>query len=346
MRVIGALTNVVLTAGSAAVFAIGVAASSRAADKPFSIAISNAYYGNNWRHQMVESFNKAADQAKKDKLVSDYVVLNGDNTVNAQIAQMSDLIIKKPDAILMNAASLTALNGVVQKACAAGIVVVAFDSIVSAPCAYKVDWDFANWQGPLTDGVAKLMGGKGNMIVVRGVRGSAPDKFIYEQEMKTLEKYPDIKVVSTVYGMASSSVAQQAISNVLPSLPTVQGIIGDAQAYGAVQALEQFGGPYATKMPIIGGDGDANFIHWWIEQKKKNGYQTLSLNTAPSISQVALWVAIAILEGKKVPKDMKMPVQTVTNDTVENFADLKPGTVVAPDYSAEWVDKNLLNQEN
>lgn len=88
---------------------------------------------------MVDLFRKTADQAKKARLISDYIVLNDDNFVNAQVSQMIDLIIRKPDVILIDAASLTALSGVVQKACAAEIIVVTFDWIASAPCAYKID---------------------------------------------------------------------------------------------------------------------------------------------------------------------------------------------------------------
>jgi ribose transport system substrate-binding protein len=292
---------------------------------------------------MVDAFHKSADQAKKQGLISGYIVLNGDNSVSAQISQMIDLILRKPDVILLDAASLTALNGVVQKACAVGIVVVAFDSIASAPCAYKIDWDFANWQGPLVEGVAKLMGGKGNLIIVRGVRGSAPDKLMYEQQIETLKRYPDIKIVGTVYGMATAAVTQSAVSNVLPSLPPIAGVIGDG-SYGVAQAFEQFGG--ANKMPVISGDGDANFVHWWIQQKQNSGYKTLSMNAAPSISQAALWVALEIVNHHKVPKYMKMSASTVTNDTVEQYSGLKPGTAVASEYSADWVRGNLLSQKN
>jgi ribose transport system substrate-binding protein len=328
---------------AAAVLAIALLTPSAVAAKPPFIAVSNAYYGNNWRHQMVDSFRKAADQAKKKGLISGYIVLNGDNSVSAQISQMIDLILRKPDVILIDAASLTALNGVVQKACAVGIIVVAFDSIASAPCAYKIDWDFANWQRPLVEGVAKLMGGKGNLIIVRGVRGSAPDKLMYEQQIETLKRYPDIKIVSTVYGMATAAVTQSAVSNVLPSLPPITGVIGDG-SYGVAQAFEQFGG--TSKTPVISGDGDANFVHWWIQQKQKSGYKTLSMNAAPSISQAALWVALEIVNHHKVPKYMKMSASTVTNDTVEQYSGLKPGTAVAAEYSADWVRGNLLNQKN
>jgi ribose transport system substrate-binding protein len=338
-----ALAGIAAMAGAAA--AIVLLTPSKAMANPPFIAVSNAYYGNNWRHQMIDAFRRTADQAKKDRLISGYIVLNGDNSVSAQISQMIDLILRKPDVILLDSASLTALNGVVQKACAVGIVVVAFDSVASAPCAYKIDWDFVNWQRPLTDGIARLMGGKGNLIIVRGVRGSAPDKLMYEQQVETLKKYPGIKVVGTVYGMATAAVTQSVVSNVLPSLPPIAGVIGDG-SYGTAQAFEQFGGAYSSKMPVISGDGDANFIHWWIEQKRKNGYKTLSMNAAPSVSQAALWVALEILDHHKVPKYMKMSASTVTSDTVEQFSALKPGTAVAASYSADWVRHNLLTQKN
>jgi len=57
---------------------------------------------------------------------------------------MNGLILKQVDAIAINAASPPALNGVIEKACAAGIKVIAFDSIASSPCCYKLDFDFKN----------------------------------------------------------------------------------------------------------------------------------------------------------------------------------------------------------
>src|SRR5574337_89175 len=69
-----------LTSALAAVAAASLfcAAPAAAADghKPV-IALSNAYYGNTWRHQMVDAFVETAAAAKKAGLISDYIVLNG-----------------------------------------------------------------------------------------------------------------------------------------------------------------------------------------------------------------------------------------------------------------------------
>ncbi len=212
------------------------------------IALSNAYYGNTWRHQMVEAFQAAADEAKKEGLISDYVILNGDGSVNQQMSQMSDLILKHVDAIVIDAASETALNGIIAKACAAGIKVLAFDSIVSAPCSYKLNFDFKGYMTTLTNDIMKMIGGKGNIIIVRGVKGSAPDNDMYAAQTEALKKFPDVKVVATVYGQATGSVAQAAVANVLPSLPRVDAVLGQGGGYYYViaQAFDQFGGPYAN----------------------------------------------------------------------------------------------------
>ena len=330
-----------LTVGLVA--AVGAGPARASAEKPV-IALSNAYYGNTWRHQMVESFEAAAKQAKADGKITDYIVLNGDGSVSQQMSQMAELILKHVDAIAIDAASETALNGVVQKACHAGIKVIAFDSILSAPCAYTLNFDFFNYQAQVTEDIAKRLGGKGNVLIVRGVNGSAPDHDMYEGQMSVLKKYPDLKVVATVYGQATTSVAQTAVANVLPSLPHVDAVLaqGGGDDFGIAQAFSQFGGSYEKHMPIIDGGGSSNFIHWWIEQKNKTGYSTISQNTTPGIGGAAFWLSFEIVKGAKPKKDMIMPVATVTNDNLADYAGLPPGVIVSPSYSEEWVQTHLI----
>ena len=332
-------------AGAAAILCISLGA--YAQEKKPVIALSNAYYGNTWRHQMVESFQQAAEQAKKQGLVADVIVLNGDGSVAQQMAQMSDLILKHVDAIALNAASETALNGIVAKACAAGIKVVAFDSIVSAPCSYKVNFAFDKYPIEVVDYIAGKIGGKGNAIIVRGVKGSAPDFTMHDAYVAGLKKYPDIKVVATVYGEATGAIAQQAISGILPSMPHIDAVFaqGGGDDIGIAQAFEQFGGDYATHLPIISGGGGSDFIHWWADQSKRNGYSTISLNTTPGIGGAVFWLSLDILQGATPPNYMIMPVARVTQENLADYATMKPGTIVSPSYTNDWVKQNLITQK-
>src|SRR5579871_4273468 len=177
-------------------------AASASAEKPV-IALSNAYYGNTWRHQMVEAFEASAKEAKAAGKIADYVVLNGDGSVAQQNSQIAELILNGVDAIAVDAASETAVNGVIEKACAAGIKVVSFDSIASAPCNYQLNFDFTGYKKEEAEYVMERLGGKGNIIVVRGVKGSAPDNDMYNAQQSVLKNYPDVKVVATVYGQAT-----------------------------------------------------------------------------------------------------------------------------------------------
>ena len=331
----------------AVVLGVGLMGAAQAASAKPVIALSNAYYGNTWRHQMVESFQAAAEQAKKAGKVAGFTVLNGDGSVNQQVSQMGSLILKGVNAIAIDSASETALNGVINKACHAGITVVAFDSIASAPCAYKLNFDFVHYQAKLARYVVKRLHGKGNVIVVRGVKGSAPDHDMYQGQMSVLKKHPGIKVVATVYGQATGSVAQSAIANVLPSLPHVDAVLtqGGGDDYGVAQAFEQYGGWYTKHMPIITGGGSSNFIHWWAAEHKKNGYTTISMNTTPGIGGAAFWLTYDIVKGAKPAKTMIMPVATVTQDNLAQYANMKPGLIVSPSYSEKWVKEHLLNQK-
>lgn len=325
----------------AAMAATGPAA---AQDGPV-VALSNSFYGNTWRQQMVTSFEDAAGQAKTEGLIGDYIVMNGDGSVVQQQAHMAELILRGVDAIVINAASETALNGVIEEACAAGITVISFDSIASAPCNYQLNFDFKGYKQAQARAALDLVGGEGNAIVVRGVAGSAPDAAMYEAQMEVLKDYPGINVVAEVYGQATAAIAQSGIANVLPSLPQVDVVLaqGGSDDIGIAQAFLQYGGPYAEKMPVIEGGGGTDFVKWWAEENAKSGYQTVSMNTTPGIGGAVLWLAAAMLNGAEAPKEMIMPVATVDASNLQQYADLPSGMIISPTYSLEWVEQNLLS---
>jgi ribose transport system substrate-binding protein len=334
----------VIVAGLAVVpmLAAAITAAHGSSDKPV-IALSNAYYGNTWRHQMVDAFEASAKEAQTAGKIASYIVLNGDGSVAQQNSQIAELILKGVDAIAVDAASETAVNGVIEKACAAGIKIVTFDSVASAPCNYQLNFDFKGYKQEEAEWVFKKLGGKGNVLQVRGVKGSAPDNDMFNAQEAALKKYPDIKVVATVYGQATASIAQSAIANVLPSLPHVDAVLGQGGSddFGIAQAFDQFGGAYKDKPPIIEGGGSTDFIKWWAA-KSASGYTTVSMNTTPGIGGAAFWLSLALVKGADAPKLMIMPVATVTQDNLKDFSDLPSGMIVSPSYSDDWVAKNLL----
>ena len=307
----------------------------------WNIGLSNSYFGNTWRKQMVDNFVEAAEEAKAEGLLGSYEVQNGDNTVNAQLAQMNSFILKGVDAVTMNAVSPTALNSVIKKAYDAGILIVAFDSTVSSPYAYTIDFDFVSYGEGVVDSVAKIAGEDAKVILVRGVSGSSPDEQMYAGNMAALEKYPNMEVVATVIGEASATKTQEEITKILPSLTEIDGVLtqGGGDAYGVAQAFAQTD---AIEMPVIIGDNSAEFIQWWLGKKVENGYETASQGSTPSISSAALWVSLYILNGCEVPTKMMCQYFNVDQSNVEKFSELTPGTIVSPVFSREYVVEKVI----
>src|SRR5687768_8788649 len=124
-----------------AVLALAAPVLAETADK--RIALSNNYAGNSWRQAMLESWEKVTGQAVADGVVAEAPAFTtAENQATEQAAQIQNMILEGYDAIVVNAASPTALNGAVKEACDAGIVVVSFDGIVTEPCAYRIAVDF------------------------------------------------------------------------------------------------------------------------------------------------------------------------------------------------------------
>lgn len=307
------------------------------------IAISNSFYGNTWRHQMVDAYEAAAKQAKAEGLIADYIVLNGDGTQQTQMTQMNDLILKHVDVIAIDSFSPTAMNGVIEKAEKAGIKVLSFDSIATEKDNYKLNFDFPKFGRDMANYAVKEFNGKANVLIVRGVAGSAPDNDMYEGTMEVLKNHPDMKVVGTVYGQCTTSVTNSQISSILPSLPNVDVVIlqSGGDDYGAVQAFQTAGKP----VPKILANGSAEFVKWWYEENKKNGYTTWGECSTPGIGSVAVWLSIALANGENVPKDMIMPFAEISQQDLQKYQSMQPGTIVSPDYSKEWVYQNLLNKK-
>ena len=82
------------------------------------IALSNNYAGNSWRQSMLKSWDKVTKQAVADGIVAAAdPFTTSENQVTEQAAQIQNLILQGYNAIVINAASPDALNGVVKQAC-------------------------------------------------------------------------------------------------------------------------------------------------------------------------------------------------------------------------------------
>lgn len=330
------IRKMLLASIALAVVAVPVSASAETADK--KIALSNNYAGNSWRQAMLTSWDKITKEAVSQGTVAAAdAFTTAENQATEQAAQIQNLILQGYDAIVLNAASPTALNGAVKEACDAGIIVVSFDGIVTEPCAWRIAVDFKTMGESQIEYLAKKMPDGGNLLEIRGLAGVSVDDEIHAGIQAGVEKNPQFKVAGSVNGDWAQDVAQRAVAGILPSLPEIAAVVTQGgDGYGAAQAFAAANRPIPT---IIMGNREDE-LRWWKEQKDANGYETMSVSIAPGVSTLAFWVAQQILDGKDVKKDLVVPFLRIDQDNLEeNLENTEKGGVANVEYSLEDAQK-------
>ena len=302
------------------------------------IALSNSYAGNGWRQQMLKMWDLAARHAIADGTIAKTKVVNSDNSAPQQASQISDLTLQGWKAIVIDAASPTALNGVIQQACSAHIVVVVFDSLATAPCAYKVAYNYVQMGKIEADYVARRLGDKGNVLEVRGIAGTSVDNDIHQGIVDGFAKYPGIKLVGSVHGNWTQSIAQKEVAGILPTLPKIDAVVTQGgDGYGIYQAFKAAGRPTPL---IIMGNREEELTLWKHLAGEPGGYRTFSLSSAPGVSSIAFWVAQQVLAGADVPKTVHVPLLVIRTDNLDAWLKaVPPGGVSTPLYSQKWTEE-------
>lgn len=320
--------------------AAAAAAEDKGEGKGYVIGFSNSYNGNTYRQAMEGYLKEAAEELQKTGEVSEVIFAESNQNNSTQVQQIENFILQGVDAIIIDPGSATALNGAIQEASDAGIpCIIINDGPVSseAELCYQINFDTIAQMGYLTEYVCEAIGGKGNIIELRGTAGSEFDNIAHEGVLKVLEKYPDIKVVAEIYTDWTGSKAQSELASVLPTLDKVDGVVTQGgDSYAAVQAFQSAG----LDLPIIGGDNRGYFLKWWANEAPE-GYDTVSVSSNPWDGATGLYVAVDILDGMDVPKEMIHPFGIVTKDEVKDYADVADEAICCPTFDRDWVRENL-----
>jgi ribose transport system substrate-binding protein len=329
----GNLARRSLLAGTGAgILVAGLPRRARAAGK-LKIALSNSYIGNKWRIEM-ENLFKAALQMEPYKSQVDGTWFNSGNDVSQESQQMSGLIGERVDAILVDAASPTGLNGIIRQATARGILVVSYDNVVTAPSAIKVNTDQFAFGKKLAEFLAQKLNGTGNVIMITGVAGTFVDQQRNAGADSVWKQHPGIKVVNRYTGMWDSATAERNTSAILPSLPKIDGIWCQGGTDGALKA---FIAAKRTPLPPTAGEAENGFRKFMTPAGYMGQHvDGLSIGQPPYLVLVSLELARRILQKTYPHQNITIPFPYVTNATV------KVGETVFPDlpdsFFADFTD--------
>jgi ribose transport system substrate-binding protein len=150
------------------------------------IGISNSFVGSEWRAQMIDGMNLAADE-----LGCTLIIESADTDVNGQIQQINNLINQGVKAIVINPGDVAGLKPTLEEAIADGIVVVAVDQEIDIPGGYNVVIDQKKWAMLSAEWLfGERLKGEGNVTLLECLSAILPTKLVWLVLLKFFRNIP------------------------------------------------------------------------------------------------------------------------------------------------------------
>jgi len=219
-----------------------------------------------------------------------------------QTTDVNNIIAKHPDALILNAASSTGLNAEVERACEEGILVVSFDGTVTADCAYKVTRPLEESMDLVATYLGEQIGGKGEVVIDKGLVGNTVADESYAGYVKGFEKYPGISVAGTVESGFNPGELKSQLAPILAAHPDVKAIVSVVIIKPAIQALEAAGlEPQEQGSATISNEDTA--------ECRRVKVKCVVAPVPPYISAEAMKLTVELLEGKADKEEKTVVVE-------------------------------------
>ncbi|WP_122711004.1 sugar ABC transporter substrate-binding protein [Pseudomonas viridiflava] len=269
----------------------------------------------NLQADFFNQIKQSVEAAGKEKGIK-VITVDAQGNSATQVSQVQDLITRKIDALIYIPAGATAAGVPVKAAKAAGIPVIAVDrNAPDAPGDTFIASDSVAAARTLAEYVGKVTGGKGRVAILQGQIGTSPENDRAKGFSEGLKKFPDLKVVAEQPAEWAQDRGFAVAQDMLQRDPNITVFFGraDAMALGAAQAVKVAN--LEQPVTIVGFDGDVAGL-------KAVGNGTLSATMtqqAQKMGRLALDSAIALKEGKTVPKEQLQEAILTTKENVAPF---------------------------
>jgi ribose transport system substrate-binding protein len=222
------------------------------AEKVYIPVISKGF-----QHQFWQAVKQGSEQAAKDLNVE--ITFEGPESeamVDKQVEMFQTALDKKPAAICLAAVDSKAFQPLLEKAKAAGIPVVGFDSGVDSDIPVTTaSTDNIAAAAMAADKMAELIGGEGEVAIIAHDQTSRTgidrrDGFV--NQMKA--KHPNVEIVNIDYGAGDQLKSTDIAKAVIQANPDLKGYFGanEGSIIGVLNAVKELG--MEGKITVIGYD--------------------------------------------------------------------------------------------
>jgi ribose transport system substrate-binding protein len=281
--------------GAGGLLALAGAGPAHAEGNHYKVFLDMSYSGNIWQAAAANGIKALAETAPYDKEVTFKTVISGTD-VQHQISDLQSMIADGANAIILYPLSPAALNRVIRQACDQHVLVFAYDSTVTEPCAYNVSAITARYGANSAQWMVNQMGGKGEVVINHGVAGTSVTKTYDAEAAAVFGKYPGIKVVGEFYGNWNDATSQEGVSRILAAHPNLSAIWTVDGTYGSLEAVMK---NRPNQLVTIAGQSN-NGYRLLIADKamQDKSLRGISSSSGPAVGPYAFKVMMEVLTGK------------------------------------------------
>jgi ribose transport system substrate-binding protein len=296
--VVSLLLVIAMLAACAPAAAPATQAPAASGAKPYIPVISKGF-----QHQFWQAVKAGSEKAAKDFNVD--ITFEGPETeamVDKQVEMFQTALDKKPAAICLAAVDSKAFAPLLEKAKAAGVPVIGFDSGVDSdiPVATAATDNIAA-AAAAADHMAELVGGSGEVAIIAHDQTSRTgiDRVKgFTDQVKA--KYPNITIVDTQYGGGDQLKSTDIARSVIQAHPNLKGYFGanEGSIIGVLNAAKELN--MGGKLVIIGYDSGK-------QQKDaiRSGFQAGAITQDPiGIGYKCVEAAVKAMKGESLPKNI------------------------------------------
>ncbi|HEV7815216.1 MAG TPA: substrate-binding domain-containing protein [Janthinobacterium sp.] len=265
-----------------------------------------------WANQARTELEKAHPELK--------IIVKTAATASEQANQLQDLLtVNKINALVIFPLESASLTQPVAQVKNKGVYVTVVDrglSTTAAQDAYIAGDNTAFGKLP-AEYIAKQLGGKGNVVVLRGI-ATTLDNERYAAFTTVMKAHPDIKILDARYGNWNRDDAFKVMQDYLTRFKQIDAVwaADDDMAIGVKKAIDQ---AKRTDIRLVfGGAGAKGAVKTIMDGSDK--LVTADVSYSPKFIYDAIkMTAQARLKGEKLPANTIIPSVLITRENAKQF---------------------------
>lgn len=307
-----------LVLAAAALMAFSVPAGFAAGAKKAKVAVVvKTLTGDVFQLKLAEAARDRAIQLGADATIYQ---AGGQTAVQKMVSIIEDLIVKRVDVILISPLDAKAVVPVFKQAKAAGIKIVCMDQTAEGEdflTFISTDNYAAATLG--ADYAKKVLGNKGNVLVVEGAPGSSVGDDRKNGFKDNVVKGSAIKIVGSQSGFWANDKAMQATENMLQANPQVDLIFScsDVMVGGILEAIKLAG--KEGKIKVISFDGSKFGINLIKEGKIVADVAQFPIKIGTKAAEVGMGVINGTVDPKSLPRFIDAGTSLVTSQNADEM---------------------------